>query len=143
MAALTGSAFNDLLTGDGGANSLLGGGGNDWLAGGGGADTLSGGAGRDTLIGGQGADSLSGGAEADAFAFAAGFGSDTLADFRPGEDRLDLRALGLTIGSFDAWLGSHAVASGGDTIITIDADNTIALAGVAIASLRATDFAFA
>lgn len=143
VATLTGSAFNDLLTGDGGANSLLGGGGNDWLAGGGGADTLSGGTGRDTLIGGQGADSLSGGAEADAFAFAAGFGSDTLADFRPGEDRLDLRALGLNIGNFNAWLGSHAVTSGVDTIITIDADNTIALSGVAITSLRSTDFAFA
>ena len=45
---LTGSAFNDSLTGDGNANSLVGGSGNDTLAGLGGADSLDGGPGTDT-----------------------------------------------------------------------------------------------
>jgi Ca2+-binding RTX toxin-like protein len=44
---LTGSAFKDIFTGDGGANTLLGGAGNDTLDGGAGDDTLDGGADRD------------------------------------------------------------------------------------------------
>jgi Ca2+-binding RTX toxin-like protein len=45
---LTGSNYNDTLTGDAGANVLSGGTGNDTLAGGAGADTLTGGSGTDT-----------------------------------------------------------------------------------------------
>jgi Ca2+-binding RTX toxin-like protein/type III secretion system FlhB-like substrate exporter len=45
---ITGSAFNDTLTGDAGANVLTGGAGNDTLTGGAGADTLTGGSGTDT-----------------------------------------------------------------------------------------------
>ena len=45
---LTGSAFNDTLTGDAGANTLAGGDGNDTLQGLGGADVLQGGNGTDT-----------------------------------------------------------------------------------------------
>jgi Ca2+-binding RTX toxin-like protein len=45
---LTGSGFNDSLTGDTAANQLYGGNGNDTLIGGGGADSLYGGAGTDT-----------------------------------------------------------------------------------------------
>lgn len=53
---LRGSAFNDILGGDGGANLLEGGAGNDQLIGGAGADTLNGGTGADTLDGGGGSD---------------------------------------------------------------------------------------
>ncbi|MCX7228267.1 MAG: hypothetical protein NTW15_04520, partial [Burkholderiales bacterium] len=45
---LTGSAFDDVLRGDGAANTLTAGDGNDLLEGGGGADTLIGGNGTDT-----------------------------------------------------------------------------------------------
>jgi len=45
---LTGSAFDDMLTGDDGANFLIGNAGNDVLAGGAGNDMLNGGAGIDT-----------------------------------------------------------------------------------------------
>ncbi|MFE8583487.1 cadherin domain-containing protein [Sphingomonas sp. NCPPB 2930] len=44
---VTGSVFNDVLTGDAGANRLSGGAGDDVLVGGAGADTLDGGAGHD------------------------------------------------------------------------------------------------
>jgi Ca2+-binding RTX toxin-like protein len=44
---LTGSAFNDALTGDSGANQLLGGAGDDTLDGGNGADGMTGGTGSD------------------------------------------------------------------------------------------------
>lgn len=60
-----GSAFADLLTGDGNANRLLGGGGNDVLLGLGGADRLEGGAGADRLTGGASTDTLIGGAGRD------------------------------------------------------------------------------
>ncbi len=58
---LSGSAFNDTLTGDGNANILSGLAGNDALAGGAGNDTLTGAAGNDTLNGGLGNDVMDGG----------------------------------------------------------------------------------
>jgi Ca2+-binding RTX toxin-like protein len=62
---LSGSAFADILTGDGAANGLIGGAGNDFIDAGAGDDTLDGGAGNDTLDGGAGADSLIGGGGSD------------------------------------------------------------------------------
>lgn len=50
IEGLIGSAFDDLLAGDGGANSLDGSGGDDQLFGGGGADTLIGGDGHDGVF---------------------------------------------------------------------------------------------
>ena len=55
---LLGSAFNDTLTGDGGANTLNGGLGDDLLTGGAGDDTFIGGGGSDTVLGGDGVDTL-------------------------------------------------------------------------------------
>src|SRR5262245_17426014 len=62
---LYGSAFQDLLTGNGGANELHGQQGNDILQGGGGNDALYGDDGNDNLKGGGGADVLAGGAGID------------------------------------------------------------------------------
>jgi Ca2+-binding RTX toxin-like protein len=62
---LSGSAFDDTLTGNAGANQIAGGGGQDTLAGAEGNDALLGGAGIDTLAGGTGNDGLNGGADAD------------------------------------------------------------------------------
>jgi Ca2+-binding RTX toxin-like protein len=47
---LTGSAFNDVLTGDAGGNQIAGGAGNDLIDGGAGADTLIGGTGDDLYV---------------------------------------------------------------------------------------------
>lgn len=72
---LVGSAFNDVLVGNGAANRLRGGSG---------GDTLSGGSGNDSLFGGPGADMLTGGANRDAFVFhtSLGLGNiDTIVDF--------------------------------------------------------------
>ena len=55
---VTGSAYNDLLVGDGVNNELHGGAGNDTLRGEGGNDNLIGGAGNNTLDGGAGVDRL-------------------------------------------------------------------------------------
>jgi Ca2+-binding RTX toxin-like protein len=65
---VTGSDFNDSLTGDGLANDLQGGNGNDNLRGEGGEDILGGGAGNDMLDEGataNGSDQLSGGTGSD------------------------------------------------------------------------------
>lgn len=68
---VAGSAFNDVITGNGAANLLEGAAGNDALYGGGGSDTLRGGAGNDTLDGGAGSDSLVGGDGIDTANYAA------------------------------------------------------------------------
>lgn len=81
----------------GSAAVLTGTGDGDLLCGSALADTLRGGAGDDTLAAGSGGGELTGGAGRDLFAAAAGQGSSgallTIADFTPGEDRLDLSAL--------------------------------------------------
>lgn len=74
---LSGSDYDDTLSGDFTSNQLVGGSGNDYLYGGGnGSDTLVGGDGADTLIGSDGNDYLIGGAGADSID--GGNGVDTL-----------------------------------------------------------------
>jgi Ca2+-binding RTX toxin-like protein len=106
---VTGSAFNDSLTGSGGANVLSGGDGNDTMDGGSGADKLLGGNGDDNLLGSDGADSLTGGSGADTmtgglngdrFVYTATTDSpataahDSIADFNHAEsDKIDLSAI--------------------------------------------------
>lgn len=66
----------------------------DLLLGGLGRDQLYGGAGDDILIDGAGSDTLDGGAGADVFVFSADGQTDTVLDFDPAADRLDLSGLG-------------------------------------------------
>ncbi len=89
---LLGLAGDDRLSGGGGDDVLLGGGDDDDLAGGLGADILDGGIGNDTLTGGLGFDVLSGGDGADVFVpTPALLTYDRIADFKIGDDRIDLR----------------------------------------------------
>lgn len=74
--------------------SLTGDGRGDMLLGGAGPDALTGGGGDDILVDGAGADRLSGGAGRDIFVLTRDGARDVIADFTPGEDRLDLSALG-------------------------------------------------
>lgn len=124
---ITGSSFNDTLTGNGGANVINGGdgndtvagsngddtlygeGGNDLLRGGNGNDVLMGGEGNDTLQGdgnndildgGAGADILTGGNSADTFVFTVLDGAkDRITDFRTGVDKIDLSDLDAIVGN--------------------------------------------
>ena len=59
IEAIYGSAFDDVMAGDGLDNELRGQDGNDMLSGGGGKDLLIGGAGADSLDGGAGVDTAS------------------------------------------------------------------------------------
>ncbi|MCC1494604.1 S-layer family protein [Cognatishimia sp. F0-27] len=98
---LVGSAFNDVLTGDGGANMLTGGLGND---------TLSGGSDDDELLGGEGADSLDGGTSFDIASYAGSSGAvniDLAANTATGGD-----ATGDTLTSIEDLIGS----AGNDTL---------------------------
>ncbi len=86
-----------------------------------------------------------GGADADVFVFAAGFGSDRIDDFDAdplgGQDRIDLRRLGVTLASFEHDVDIRDL--GADTRLTVDGCGAILLRGVtgdAASALDATDF---
>ncbi|PMX02372.1 type I secretion target [Pseudomonas sp. FW215-R2] len=135
---LVGSNFNDTLTGDNNNNVINGGLGNDILNGGGGDDLLIGGMGNNTLTGGPGADT---------FQWLKGnSGHDTVTDFTPGTDKLDLSQLlqgeNGTSASLDDYLHFTVTGSGASVVTSIDVsamagatpNQTIDLAGVNLAS---------
>ena len=94
---LKGSGHADKLIGSALANALYGQDGADELWGGAGADLLDGGAGNDLLGGGPDADTLTGGAGADRFVLLAGMESETITDFAPGQDRIDVAGFGAVV----------------------------------------------
>ncbi|QXI37165.1 retention module-containing protein [Pseudomonas xantholysinigenes] len=134
---LIGSDYNDTLIGNDGDNLLNGGAGND---------VLRGGAGNDILIGGRGDDTLTGGSGNDVFVWQKGdTGHDTVTDFTPGSDRLDLSQLlqgeNATSASLDDYLHFKVSGTGGNVVSTIEVSSvagaaptqTIDLAGVDLA----------
>ncbi|XHX78655.1 MAG: DUF4347 domain-containing protein [Stenomitos frigidus ULC029] len=92
---LTGGNGIDILNGTAGNDRLDGGNGNDTLNGGVGNDSLVGGNGNDVLRGGTGNNTLNGGSGNDLFVLASGDGTDTIIDFKRGEDLIGLSG-GLT-----------------------------------------------
>ncbi len=119
-------------------DSLSGGNGNDTMNGGAGNDSLSGGNGNDSLTGGAGDDVMAGGNGNDLFVFESGFGKDTINGFQT-IDRIQFdNDLFADFSSVQA--ASQQV--GADTVITLDADNTITLHNVQLTSLQANDFLF-
>jgi len=86
------------------------------------ADSLTGLGGDDTLRGLGGADTLTGGGGADIFVIGSG-GSDTVTDFDPSSDRIDLSEIGMT--------GLGDVQTDGDgTVIALDGGEALTLAGI-------------
>tara|TARA_R110000787_G_scaffold25757_5_gene72250 strand:- start:11946 stop:16268 length:4323 start_codon:yes stop_codon:yes gene_type:complete len=119
---LTGSAFNDHLTGsslagnddnyiDGGAGDDLisAGSGTNTLTGGAGNDTISGSANADTITGGAGNDTLEGGSGNDSYVYANGDGSDSITDTGGTESLLLDSASSI----------SDAYRSGNDLVISV------------------------
>jgi len=111
-------------------NLILGNDMPNWLDGGAGDDTINGGCGNDTLFGQAGGD---------LFVLERGTGLDTIGDFTPGQDRIQL--LGFGIGSF-AELQGHFHQVGDDLVIELAPGDAITLTGIDKASLTATDFLF-
>ena len=93
---IVGKDGDDFLLGRGGNDKLLGRDGDDTLEGGEGNDRLDGGEGDDVLLGGAGSDRLIGDLGADVFVFTLGDGRDTIDDFDPVNDLLDLTSWGLS-----------------------------------------------
>lgn len=89
-----------------------------------------------TLAGTTGKDVLFGTGYQDQFVFAANSNHDMILDFTSGTDHIDLSAIVTTSSVFD-WMTQHVTPSGTDTLITLDAANTIL---VKSASLQASDF---
>ncbi|HEX6703764.1 MAG TPA: ExeM/NucH family extracellular endonuclease [Albitalea sp.] len=94
-----------------------------------GRDTLTGTPGDDRLVGGEGADTLTGGAGRDVFAYRSmRDAGDTITDFVPGTDRIDLAALLASIGADPATAFASGVVriatSPAGALIQIDVDGT-------------------
>ena len=107
--------------------------------------TLTGTPGKDVIFATGHTDTLIGGLGADQFVFRIGDGNDTITDFAPGQDHIDLRAFFATVdtGNIVQWLAGHAAtstANSADVLITLDEDDSITLKNVAIANLSANDF---
>jgi Ca2+-binding RTX toxin-like protein len=93
------------------------------------------------ILGAGGADTLTGGSGADLFAFEAGFGSDVIAAFADGSDRLDFAGHA----DVDDLADLVIVQSGADTRITLAAGGSdqITLLAFTASALDASDFVFA
>jgi serralysin len=107
---LLGSAFNDRLIGNSAVNKLSGGRGNDTITGGGGADD---------------------------FAFATGFGRDTITDFENNIDDIDLRTYNFS--SVNSVL-SKSTQVGADVQIKLSSTDIIVLHDFKLSDLNASDF---
>jgi len=154
--------FQRVIEGTDGGDTLTGTDGNDVLNGNAGTDRINGGAGADVINGGADADTLSGGTGADVFIYNSRLDSyrnyntsgskqsDTIVDFDPTQDRIDLSGIGLRgLGDGSAntiYLSLNA--SGSKTYVKTDALDTtgnrfeIALEGNLIGKLSASNFIF-
>jgi len=108
---VSGSAFGDVIYGDGSRNGIAGGGSFDYLAGGGGNDYLL------------------GGGQSDTFRFEGGSDHDVIGDFEAGESR-DIMSLGFGP-AFDSMAEVMAVAEwrSDRVIFRFDADTSITVLG--------------
>ena len=108
--------------------------------------TLTGTSGKDVIFATDSNDTLTGGGSADQFVFAPeqNPSADTITDFTPGQDHIDLRQFSEVVDSqnINGWLSAHAVQSSShpaDVLITLGHD-TLTLKNVAVANLHASDF---
>ncbi|MBC6443174.1 MAG: hypothetical protein GDA53_08655 [Rhodobacteraceae bacterium] len=84
-------ASGSILRGKKGRDTLEGGEGQDFLSGGNARDILTGGRNSDRLQGGRQDDRLTGGTGQDTFVFKNNHGRDTITDFTPGKDTIEIR----------------------------------------------------
>lgn len=107
-----------------------------------GDDAISVGEGDDEAYGDGGDDVVDGGTGHDIFAFATGFGRDTITDFNTTGPDSDVLAFSRWVfADFDAVIASAAQV-GADTVLSIDTDTALTLTGVQLASLAQDDFRF-
>ncbi|MDQ8731417.1 glycerophosphodiester phosphodiesterase family protein [Bradyrhizobium sp. LHD-71] len=125
-----------------GNDVLDAGSGDDVVLAGAGDDVIDGGSGDDRIEGGEGNDLLSGGSGRDVFVFAADFGKDTVGDFKTTGSSADVLEFAIDVfANFDAAIGA-AHQEGADIVFAVDADTSLTLKNVQLASLQADDFHF-
>ncbi len=145
---LSGGAGPDTIAGFAGDDTILGGAGNDSIDGGLGNDVLIGGDGNDTLIGSVGLDTLRGGLGNDVFVLTSSLhGLDTIQDFVPGTDILQVSAVGFggglvpgTLPASQFVVGAAATTAAHRFVynagaLFFDADGTGPIAPVQVATL--------
>ncbi|MBE9063540.1 S-layer family protein [cf. Phormidesmis sp. LEGE 11477] len=135
---------NDNISGGSGFDDLFGGDGNDTLNGGQRNDRLFGEDGNDRLLGGAGDDTLIGGDGADNFVIEqAGNSNNTITDFRQGEDKIDLRTLGISeFDTVSALLSNNAEGNVEITTTLGFGTSVTEILGISREQLSADDFIF-
>ena len=139
---ITGTDSNDVLVGTAGNDTISSAAGSDIITGSGGDDAIQGGSGNDVITGGAGDDLLFGGSGDDLFVFGQGDGGDTIADFTAGsgtDDTLDISAFNFADLSA---VQAATTTTGTDSVIQLDADDSITLLGVRSSDLDSDDFLF-
>lgn len=132
---IVGNKADNMIKGRAGDDELRGLDGRDDLRGGKGRDTIKGGDGADDLEGGSGADVMTGGNNLDTFVFGKKHGKDTITDFNPTREVLDMTETGLSYGDITR------TRVGNDTEIT-SSQGTILLEDVLPRDIDASDFLF-
>ncbi|WP_425073386.1 beta strand repeat-containing protein [Sagittula sp. S175] len=99
-----------------------------------GNDVLNGGAGDDTLDGGAGDDTLTGGDGDDVFLYSGGH--DVITDMNFQDDHVDFSAIGMGQGESMAFAYFNATGDATQTVVTMDADNSITFQGIALADFQ-------
>ena len=116
LDTLRGEAGDDVMQSGFGDDSVRGGSGDDQIRASFGSDQIHGGLGDDTIEGGNETDLMNGGSGNDVFVFIApgdsdlGQTADRIADFRPGDDLIDLSAFAPGVFNF---VGNNALSGGG------------------------------
>ncbi len=133
---------NDRIDAGQGNDVIDAGSGDDTILAGSGNDVVDAGSGDDRIVGGAGDDALTGGSGHDVFVFAAGFGKDTIRDFKTTGSSADVLEFATDVfANFDAATAA-AHQQGSDVVFTVDADTSLTLKNVELASLQADDFHF-
>ena len=112
---------------------------------------MVGSAGNDMLTANHGVDVMIGGGGNDTFVFNSHIGQQTIVDFQPAADKIDIsQSSGVTADNFAAWLNggngfvAHATQVGNDTLIDLDqtphGTDTILVKSIALSNLHTSDF---
>ena len=134
--ALYGDAGSDVLHSDAGNDQLFGGVGDDELNGGVGDDNLIGGEGSDTITGLFGNNTLAGDAGSDRFILSTE-GTDTIADFTPGEDLLELPE---NVGFGDLEIIQGQQDNAANTFINFESETITVLNDIDATDISQSDF---
>ena len=142
MAAIA-AATTFTFVGTPGNDTLNGTAYHDVINGGAGNDTINGNAGDDIITGGLGDDILNGGQGHDVFQFSAGDGHDRVVDFGTGLLNNDvIRLEGFDYHNLSDLL-VNAYQVGLDTVLALNANDSITLNGVNLGALHENNFIFA